>query len=223
MAMALSRPSTCGNRPAYLDKLFHDSAPPVPTVPTSIPTNTPTSPSLRSVPSLRSAKSSFSSSSNLALDSRPVHQSNPRALSPAFEEDMQDDKMSIKSLKLRLNPRNKIRNILNRRTYPRVKETVEFNSTKSSSSCDLFAARQPSLPKLQTTFSSPPQKGHKHSTSKPLPPTPTTKAAEELQCQPCYYFAARNCNGYVMGGNHGDACEGCAVRKPLGSIQNRTR
>lgn len=35
---------------------------------------------------------------------------------------------------------------------------------------------------------------------------------QELSCQRCYYFTARNCNGYVLGGESGDACEGCLVR-----------
>ncbi|KAF2217709.1 hypothetical protein CERZMDRAFT_92362 [Cercospora zeae-maydis SCOH1-5] len=31
----------------------------------------------------------------------------------------------------------------------------------------------------------------------------------ERGCRQCYYFAARNCNGYVIGGEVGDACETC--------------
>ncbi|GIZ43926.1 hypothetical protein CKM354_000713500 [Cercospora kikuchii] len=31
----------------------------------------------------------------------------------------------------------------------------------------------------------------------------------ERGCHKCYYFAARNCNGYVLGGDPGDACETC--------------
>jgi hypothetical protein len=34
---------------------------------------------------------------------------------------------------------------------------------------------------------------------------------QELSCGRCYYFTARNCNGYVLGGEAGDACEGCLV------------
>lgn len=199
MALALSRPSTSGNRPAYLDKLFSENIPPMPTSRT---------------PSVRSPNSSISSGSS-TFD---LHQRNPSALSPAFEEDSQDDKRSLKSvrslrsLKFHLSPRLNIRNALNRRTYPQVQETVEFNSAKWQQTIDHTARRKPSLPKLQTS-SSPPssRKRSQPSTSKPLPATPAP-VAEELQCQPCYYFAARNCSGYVMGGSHGDACESCAVR-----------
>lgn len=35
--------------------------------------------------------------------------------------------------------------------------------------------------------------------------------ATDLGCQKCYYYAARNCNGYVLGGDAGDACETCLV------------
>lgn len=40
---------------------------------------------------------------------------------------------------------------------------------------------------------------------------PVQVSTQELSCQRCYYFTARNCNGYVMGGDAGDACEGCLV------------
>jgi hypothetical protein len=82
-----------------------------------------------------------------------------------------------------------------------------------------LGSRRPSLPKLQTALSSPTRKGHAVS-SKPLPPPPPPMA-EELKCQPCYYFAARNCNGYVMGGSHGDACDNCAVSRSS-VIENQT-
>lgn len=36
--------------------------------------------------------------------------------------------------------------------------------------------------------------------------------ATDLGCLKCYYFVARNCNGYVLGGNSGDACDTCLVR-----------
>lgn len=189
--MALPRPSHAGNRPAYLDNLFRDNPPPLPS----------------KSPSLRSANSSISYSSTSPLDVRAV-QPIPRPLSPAFEEE-QDDKMSVRSLRLHLSPRFNIRSILNRRTYPQVQETVEYRSNRSTPSLANLSSRRPSLPKLQTAFSSPPRKGQPLS-AKPLPALPLPRT-EELKCQPCYYFAARNCNGYVMGGSHGDACEGCAV------------
>ena len=45
---------------------------------------------------------------------------------------------------------------------------------------------------------------------KPLPVLPV-QTAQEVACHRCYYFAARNCKGWVMGGTHGDACEQCLV------------
>lgn len=51
--------------------------------------------------------------------------------------------------------------------------------------------------------------------SKRIAPSPQKTqpqiSTQELSCQKCYYFTARNCNGYVMGGDSGDACEGCLV------------
>lgn len=41
----------------------------------------------------------------------------------------------------------------------------------------------------------------------PITPPPVT----ELSCHRCYYFSMRNCNGWVMGGSHGDACDSCTV------------
>ncbi|KXT09810.1 hypothetical protein AC579_10510 [Pseudocercospora musae] len=89
--------------------------------------------------------------------------------------------------------------------------------------------RRPSLPKIQTSF--PPPRAVSTYAKRPLPavpaqappaataapqpkPQPTRKVERqpstgELSCQRCYYFAARNCNGYVLGGEAGDACEMC--------------
>lgn len=47
----------------------------------------------------------------------------------------------------------------------------------------------------------------------PVPITPPGSA--ELSCKRCYYYSMRNCNGWVMGGSHGDACENCTVSCPL--------
>ncbi|GAB7345102.1 hypothetical protein MBLNU457_3502t2 [Dothideomycetes sp. NU457] len=51
-----------------------------------------------------------------------------------------------------------------------------------------------------------------------MPPVPITPPANsELNCRPCYYFSMRNCQGYVMGGSHGDACENCTMHGFFGS------
>jgi len=44
-----------------------------------------------------------------------------------------------------------------------------------------------------------------------VPITPPANATE-LSCVRCYYYSMRNCNGWVMGGSHGDACDSCTVR-----------
>ncbi|TKX27621.1 hypothetical protein C1H76_0045 [Elsinoe australis] len=49
----------------------------------------------------------------------------------------------------------------------------------------------------------------------PVPITPPPSA--ELNCQRCYYYSMRNCNGWVIGGTHGDACETCTMHGFFGS------
>lgn len=52
-----------------------------------------------------------------------------------------------------------------------------------------------------------------------IPPMPATPPfVQELSFTQCYYFFARNCNGYVISnGINGDACENCANSGYLGS------
>ncbi|KAL1297050.1 hypothetical protein AAFC00_004639 [Neodothiora populina] len=52
-----------------------------------------------------------------------------------------------------------------------------------------------------------------------IPPMPATPPyIQELSFGKCYYFFARNCNGYVLSnGASGDACENCANAGYLGS------
>ena len=46
-----------------------------------------------------------------------------------------------------------------------------------------------------------------------LPPVPITPpATADLSCRECYYKIRDGCDGYIMGGAHGDACERCIVR-----------
>jgi len=70
--------------------------------------------------------------------------------------------------------------------------------------------KQPSLMR-KTSAPLPQQTIPERMSSKRIPPTKANVqvATAELSCQKCYYFTARNCNGYVMGGDTGDACEGC--------------
>lgn len=103
---------------------------------------------------------------------------------------------------------------------------------------EMSAQRRPSLPKLQTNFP-PPQAistyakrplpavpGQQQQQQKPVPSYPPRVTSRpklsrqgssprssggELSCQRCYYHAARNCQGYVLGGEPGDPCETCLV------------
>ncbi|PNS18720.1 hypothetical protein CAC42_5259 [Sphaceloma murrayae] len=51
-----------------------------------------------------------------------------------------------------------------------------------------------------------------------IPPVPITPPpTAELNCQRCYYYSMRNCNGWVIGGTHGDACENCTMHGFFGS------
>ncbi|KAG9553682.1 hypothetical protein KCU79_g11896, partial [Aureobasidium melanogenum] len=52
-----------------------------------------------------------------------------------------------------------------------------------------------------------------------VPPMPTTPGMmPDISFNRCYYFYARNCNGYVLSGSSsGDACENCAHSGFLGS------
>ena len=188
--MALPRPSTCGTRPAYLDGLFRDS---------------PTSPSLHS----HSSTSSISFSSSSAPDLRALNPplSPTRPLSPAFEEDF-DDRSSVRSLRLHLSPRFK--RAFNRQTYPQHYSTTSSASSKTTSPPNSNpTSRRPSLAKLQTSFSST-KKSIGGPPDKPLPQPPTQKPQGQ-SCHRCYYFSLRNCQGWVMGGQHGDPCDTCLV------------
>ena len=201
--MLLQRPSSSASmRPAYLDNLYRDYS-------------TPPSPNVSSADS----SSSYNSS---AVDLRSSQPLSARPLPPFYEEDAAETE-SIRSLRPTLSPR--FRNLFNRRTFPQAKETSRVSSTTSSSTTSLsttlsmtapapariqLSSRRPSLPRIQTSFSSPARKAgsRKENVLPPLPAPP----AKEITCHRCYYFAARHCNGWVMDGSHGDACEQCLVR-----------
>ncbi|KAH9812177.1 hypothetical protein Tdes44962_MAKER05818 [Teratosphaeria destructans] len=199
MTMTLPRPSNCGTRPAYLDNLFRDNMP-------------YGHPQTRNPHHSTSSSISTSSSSSSTCDLR-LPPSNQRPLSPAFEEGNGEDDTSIRSARLNHSPRFHLRDIFHRRTPPSSTKHTPGRSDPPATETPPghhHAFRRPSLPKLQTSFTAPARKSSLASRDKPLPRAPSPPA-QEIKCHRCYYFAARHCNGWVMGGNHGDACEQCLV------------
>ena len=221
MTMALPRPSTASTRPAYLDNLFRDRSP-------------------QSCPQHSASSSASSNNSTTTYDflshrglSSSTSTTNLRSQGRTHSRDA-EDRSSIRSLKPGFAPFFNVKKVFNRRTYPQAKEIVATelplpSPPKSSRtrSPSLPGSRRPSLPKLQTSFSPPAsRKGSKSSiavTDKPLPAVPV-QPAHEVSCHRCYYFSMRNCNGWVMGGNHGDACEQCLVcRRRCSSRRSRIK
>nr|POE54528.1 hypothetical protein CFP56_41466 [Quercus suber] len=190
MTFPISQSSTSNMRPAYMDNLFRDAP-------------------LPASPSLHSSTSSVSVGSSMSAFDLKLIQSMPRPLTPALENSV--DGGSIRSLRVHFSPRFRIKNIFHRRTYPQGRESPSPIDRSQSVAATRHIGRRPSLPMLQTNLSSPlrrPSVQQRPSPGKPLPQEPTLPA-QELSCHRCYYFAARNCNGWVMGGDHGDSCETC--------------
>ncbi|TKA31469.1 hypothetical protein B0A50_02316 [Salinomyces thailandicus] len=226
MTMTLPRPSACGTRPAYLDNLFKDRSPSLGT--SSMHSTSSSGSNL----DLRTPHQQHHHQQH-SLPRAPL----PPAYEQTFEgEEEQDqdpeDQASLRSL--RLSPRFNVHKLFHRRTYPQAREISPTRTTsrtkaepppstsppiatiQTPASSSRSSSRRPSLPKLQTAFPPAPRKGSLPARptisgsgkDKPLPAAPV-QPAKEVTCQRCYYFAARNCNGWVMGGTHGDACEGC--------------
>ncbi|KAF2485320.1 hypothetical protein BDY17DRAFT_100868 [Neohortaea acidophila] len=171
---------------------------------------------------LRSASNSISSidstsSSLTAKSSTPSTlslRSNHTASSLDSEPDT-TDKASIitstRSIRHHFTRRShlSLRRLFRRQPTLEVQETIDWAAYKASSSVSASASSSSSsftLPvsKFPTFLPSPPR-GGRSTGSSPL----KSSGAGHLYCTPCYYFAARNCNGHVMGGGHGDACENC--------------
>lgn len=207
--MALPRPSMSSVRPAYLESMFQDSTPPLPPLPVH--------PAHRR-PKLHASKSSLTLSSfgsSKAWDMR-MPQTKGRQSPPPPVQITHDENETSRLRKL--SPRFKVRDVFNRNTYPQVAETTGSMFVGAPAPKSPPRLRRPSLPRLITTQSEPSTR--RGSTShgekglpveKALPATPV-QAAQELSCDRCYYFAARHCNGFVLGGSAGDACEQCLVR-----------
>jgi hypothetical protein len=189
------------SRPAYLDGLFSPKQ--------SVQDYRPRTPSL--------TRSSYSSTESInasmaSLDNQQTL-NHTRPLTPANEEEHEDnssgdDSKSVLSLSLTrsLKPRLRLRNFsLHRRSDPQLQRTSSSRPTSGDSTGK-------TSPTVANFF----HKRHSNPTTKPLPPLPTQVTqqpaqSQELNCHRCYYFAARNCKGWTMGGAAEEACEACLV------------
>jgi hypothetical protein len=192
-------------RPAYLDGLFSPQA----------VDHRPRTPSL--------SRSIYSSSESINAMSQLDNQQNlnhTRPLTPAWEEDHEeanssgDDSKSILSVSLAksLKPRLRLRNFsLHRRSDPTLQRSNSSRPTSGDSSSSKIVS-----PKTPTFFHGKRHSNPTQAPNKPLPALPTQETesvakSQELTCHRCYYFAARNCKGWTMGGSSEDACETCLV------------
>lgn len=164
-------------------------------------------PPLPTASSLHSANSSLSSRAS-STDLQSGYQF-PKSISPAFDE----DGSSVRSTKRWRG----IRSIFTRRSSSDATETLsQCSSTASSPTHSIHnQARRPSLPRFASFSTLPPRKQSFGEGSIKTSPLSIESPSQELKCHRCYYFAARNCNGWTMGGSHGDACEQCLVGHPL--------
>jgi hypothetical protein len=200
--MAAAAPSF-RQRPAYMDGLFAPKQ--------SIDYRPRT-------PSLTSSYSSTESINMSALDTQQ-NLNHTRPLTPACEEEHEeanssgDDSKSVLSLSLArsLKPRLRLRNFsLHRRSDPTLQRSNSSRPTSGDSSSSKIS------PNVATFFHGKRHSNPTQAPNKPLPPLPTQEAhsaapSQELTCHRCYYFAARNCKGWTMGGSSNDACEACLV------------
>ncbi|KAF2159360.1 hypothetical protein M409DRAFT_60940 [Zasmidium cellare ATCC 36951] len=233
MTMSLPRPSAVGTRPAYLDNLFRD-APTTPSIHSS--TSSISCASTASNYDLRSAyhasrpltpaveedksdsfsvrsKKSFLTPRRFKLGSILHRRTYPQS------DDLEFSRPSTGRPTPQSEP-----------SSPPPPPSSPPSANDSNASTPVPATgRRPSLPKIQTNF--PPPRAISTYAKKPLPAVPGQQAPQpqpkpevarpklkrqqssisgaELNCQRCYYYAARNCNGWVMGGEPGDPCEMC--------------
>ena len=202
--MAAVAPSS-RSRPAYLDGLFS---------PKQSIDYRPRTPSLTR--SSYSSTESINAMSNLETQQNLNH---TRPLTPACEEELEegnssgDDSKSVLSLSIArsLKPRLRLRNFsLHRRSDPTLQRSNSSRPTSGDSSSSKIS------PNVATFFHGKRHSNPTHAPNKPLPALPTQEAqqakqTQELTCHRCYYFAARNCKGWTMGGSSNDACEACLV------------
>lgn len=190
------------SRPAYLDGLFSPKQ--------SVQECRSRTPSLtRSFYSL--TKSINTSMSTLDNQEALNH---TRPLTPAYEEELEADSSgdgcrSVLSLFLSRShkPRFRLGNFsLHRRSEPQLQRGSSSRPTSGYSTGKIS-------PNVANFFQG---KRYSNPTTKPLQPLPAHAILppvqfQELTCHRCYYFAARNCKGWTMGGSFNDACETCLV------------
>lgn len=195
---SFSRPG----RPAYLDGVYNSQQPSASSQQSHTYAYHPRTPSLTR--SHRSTESVSTSRTNSIIESYGDTFAPTRPLSPAFEEQIDaEDAKSLISVTRSLKPRLKLRApVFRRTTSPRPASDGSpcADSPTLGSSHKMYGTNK-SLPALPTYAQQQQQQ------------TQAKSPAQELSCQRCYYFAARHCNGWVMGGSHGDACESCLVSR----------
>lgn len=242
MTMSLPRPSAVGTRPAYLDNLFRDA-------PTTPSTHSSTSSfSCGSTASNYDLRSAYHTSRPLTP---AVEEDQSDTFSVRSKKSfMTPRRFKLGSiLHRRTYPQGDdlelSRPSTGRPSAPQSEPSSPMPPPSSPPSVNPThvhpTSRRPSLPKLQTNF--PPPRAISTYAKKPLPAVPGQQAplpkrefsrpkmerqqsnasGAELNCQRCYYFAARNCNGYVLGGEAGDACEMCLVCDALYTCEPATR
>lgn len=228
MTMVLPRPSAFGTRPAYLDGIFRDYR------------EQPSTPSAHSSASSISTNSTASNYDlRSAYNARPLSPRIEEEDSDTFSVRSKKSFLTRRRFGLGsiLNRRTYPQveeTVLERRPSTSAGQP-QFQPSRSPplppvSSPLASEARtnngRPLLPKLQTNFPPPQavatyanrplpavpgQKKPSPRTQSERPPSTTVASPRDIKCQPCYYFSSRNCNGYVIGGGLGDACETCLV------------
>lgn len=102
---------------------------------------------------------------------------------------------------------------------PSTLSLVSLRPRKASTEIAPLALRQPALRKNSKTgstsrwniFGTGPERHSEDEEVAISPSAAPIKPMSELSCVRCYYFSARNCNGWIMGGSHGEACDTCTV------------
>lgn len=236
MTMALQRPAAAGPRPAYLDNLFRDISSASPSTHSST-----SSISTNSTASCYSLRTAYHSSRPL---SPPFEEHNSETLSIRSKKSLNVSPKRFRFgtiFNRRTYPQaNEIIDELERRPstgkpmqrlqYAPLSSAPPTAPTTPPPYASNTVLRRKSLPKLQTSF--PPPKCADSYARRPLPAVPsaprlqrqdslrppmkTYESGPESGPQRCYYYATRNCSGYVIGGGPGDPCDNCLVSLTLG-------